>query len=139
MTFAYTIEELPQAAAWALGRAAGASVIAFYGEMGAGKTTLIKEICRLRGVADPVTSPTFALINEYLCANGSRICHFDFYRLKNLEEAVQIGAEEYFDSPDLCLVEWAEIAEALLPPRTLRLHLHAEGRQRRRIEARLDV
>ncbi|GHT75556.1 hypothetical protein FACS189456_7330 [Bacteroidia bacterium] len=101
--------------------------------MGAGKTTLIKEICAQLGVVDTVTSPTFALINEYQCSNGTRIAHFDFYRLKNIEEALQLGVEEYFDSTNICLIEWPELVESLLPDDAVRLHLSVTAQGTRQI------
>ena len=98
-----------------------ASVIAFYGPMGAGKTTLIREIAAQLGVQDTVTSPTFALINQYMDSTGHPVNHFDFYRINKLSEAFDMGYEEYFYSGDLCLVEWPEKIEELLPDDTLRV------------------
>ena len=89
--------------------------IAFYGEMGAGKTTLIKGICNNLGIVDITSSPSFSLINEYLSDTGKNIYHFDFYRINNIEEAYDIGYEDYFYSNNLCLIEWAENIEVLLP------------------------
>jgi len=85
--------------------------IAFYGEMGAGKTTLIKEICKILGVKDITSSPTFALINEYRTNDEESIYHFDFYRINNLQEAYDLGYEDYFYSNSLCLIEWPEKIE----------------------------
>ncbi|MBQ7527383.1 MAG: tRNA (adenosine(37)-N6)-threonylcarbamoyltransferase complex ATPase subunit type 1 TsaE [Bacteroidaceae bacterium] len=90
-------------------------VFAFYGKMGAGKTTFIKAICEALGVTDPVASPTFAIVNEYADAQGQPIYHFDFYRIKNLREAYDIGCEEYFYSGFPCFIEWPEMVEELLP------------------------
>ena len=90
-------------------------VFAFYGKMGAGKTTFIKAICETLGVTDPVASPTFAIVNEYADAQGQPINHFDFYRIKNLREAYDIGCEEYFYSGYPCFIEWPEMVEELLP------------------------
>lgn len=90
-------------------------VFAFYGEMGAGKTTFIKAVCRALGVTDNITSPTFALVNEYLDKNGSPIYHFDCYRLKSIAEAYDIGAEEYLYSNQVCFIEWPEKIEEMLP------------------------
>lgn len=87
----------------------------FQGEMGAGKTTLIKAICRLLDVEDPVSSPTFALVNEYQTKNAETIYHFDFYRIEDPVEAVDIGLEEYFYSGNYCFVEWAEKIPSFLP------------------------
>lgn len=88
---------------------------AFYGAMGAGKTTLIKMLCEVAGVLQQVSSPTFNLINEYESTQLGIIYHFDFYRLNSIEEALNIGAEEYFHSGNLCLLEWPENIEPLLP------------------------
>lgn len=97
-------------------------VIAFYGSMGAGKTTFIAALCRELGVTEPVTSPTFAIVNEY-GTSASSIYHFDFYRIKRLEEAYDIGFEDYLYSGHLCLIEWPELIEGLLPNNTLRVHI----------------
>lgn len=90
-------------------------VFAFYGSMGAGKTTFIKAICEELGVDDVVTSPTFAIVNEYLTSTGGTIYHFDFYRIKKLEEVYDMGYEDYFFSDALCFIEWPEMMEELLP------------------------
>ena len=90
-------------------------VFAFYGSMGAGKTTFIKAICEELGVNDVVTSPTFAIVNEYLISTGGTIYHFDFYRIKKLEEVYDMGYEDYFYSDALCFIEWPEMMEELLP------------------------
>lgn len=92
-----------------------AKIVLFHGSMGAGKTTLIKALCEQMGVEDIVTSPTFALVNEYKKADGEPIYHFDFYRIDNLEEVFDLGYEEYFYSGALCLVEWPEKIEQLIP------------------------
>lgn len=88
---------------------------AFYGSMGAGKTTFTAAICRALGVVDSVSSPTFAIVNEYRCADLSTLYHFDFYRIKNLSEAMDIGLEDYLYSGNLCIMEWPENVEELLP------------------------
>lgn len=100
-----------------------ADVIAFYGAMGAGKTTLIKDLCHRMGVTDEVNSPTFAIVNEYVTEEGEPVYHFDFYRIKRLEEAYDIGYENYFYSGHLCLIEWPELIEPLLPERYLRVEI----------------
>ena len=100
-----------------------ADVVAFYGPMGAGKTTLIKDLCHRMGVTDEVNSPTFAIMNEYVTCEGESVYHFDFYRIKKLEEAYDIGYENYFYSGNLCLIEWPELIEPLLPERYLRVDI----------------
>jgi tRNA threonylcarbamoyladenosine biosynthesis protein TsaE len=100
-----------------------ADVIAFYGSMGAGKTTLIKNLCHRMGVTDEVNSPTFAIVNEYATMEGESVYHFDFYRIKKLEEAYDIGFENYFYSGNLCLIEWPEMIEPILPDHYIRVCL----------------
>lgn len=100
-----------------------ADVVAFYGSMGAGKTTLIKNLCHRMGVTDEVNSPTFAIVNEYATSEGESVYHFDFYRIKKLEEAYDIGFENYFYSGNLCLIEWPEMIEPLLPDHHIRVQL----------------
>ncbi len=91
-------------------------VFAFYGKMGAGKTTFVKAVCEYLGVDDVITSPTFAIVNEYTSATtGDAIYHFDFYRIKKLEEVYDMGYEDYFYSGSLCFLEWPELIEDLLP------------------------
>ena len=102
-------------------------VFAFYGAMGAGKTTFIRAICEALGVREPVTSPTFAIVNEYK-GQPSSVCdgtiyHFDFYRIKRLEEAYDMGFEDYLYSGHLCFIEWPELIEELLPDTTVRVHI----------------
>lgn len=96
---------------------------AFFGKMGVGKTTLIKEICQQLGVIDNVCSPTFAIVNSYSTAQGDPVYHFDFYRLKNLDEAYDIGYEEYFYSNEYCFTEWTEKIEDLLPDHYVRVEI----------------
>ena len=107
--------ELPEAAKSLLRAHPDARVFAFYGQMGAGKTTFIKAICRELGVPDIVQSPTFALINEYITSGGESVYHFDFYRIKKTEEAFDIGYEDYVYSGRYCLIEWPELVDGLLP------------------------
>ena len=96
------------------------TVFAFNGQMGAGKTTFIKALCEALGVNEPVTSPTFAIVNEYRSdETGELIYHFDFYRIKKLEEAYDMGCEDYFYSGAVCLIEWPELVEDLLPGNTV--------------------
>lgn len=98
-------------------------VISFSGEMGAGKTTFIQALCRQLGVTSEVASPTFALVNEYFTAEGSPVFHFDLYRIEEPSELFDMGYEEYFYSPELCLVEWPEKASHLIPEDALRVRI----------------
>jgi tRNA threonylcarbamoyladenosine biosynthesis protein TsaE len=128
----FTIEEIDTVAGELLKGAHGARVWLFYGEMGAGKTTLIKAVCKTLGVRSVTTSPTFSIVNEY--DGDEKIYHFDFYRLKNEEEAYDIGVEEYLDSGKLCLIEWPERISSLLPPSRLEINLRIESATKRRIQ-----
>ena len=110
-----TLENLPQAAEELLSTFAEERFFAFYGEMGAGKTTFIKELCLALGSTDNVCSPTFAIVNEYLAENGDPIFHFDFYRINSISETYDIGYEEYFYSGHYCFTEWTENVEQILP------------------------
>src|SRR5688572_16993670 len=110
-----SLDDLPAAAAMLLDAASEEPVILFEGPMGAGKTTLIKEFCRQMGVQENVSSPTFALVNEYETEIGKLIYHFDFYRISDEREALNIGALEYFDSGNICLIEWPSLIPNLLP------------------------
>jgi tRNA threonylcarbamoyladenosine biosynthesis protein TsaE len=106
-------------------------IFAFYGHMGAGKTTFIKAICEALGVEDVITSPTFAIVNEYtpsslLLPPSSKIYHFDFYRVKRLEEVYDMGYEDYFYSDSLCFIEWPELIEELLPDDTVRVTINEQ-------------
>ena len=99
-------------------------ILAFYAPMGAGKTTFISAVCRVLGIRDDaVSSPTFAIVNEYRTREGEPVFHFDFYRINKLEEALDIGFYDYIDSGCLCLMEWPENIEALLPEETLRVSI----------------
>ncbi|MBO5662011.1 MAG: tRNA (adenosine(37)-N6)-threonylcarbamoyltransferase complex ATPase subunit type 1 TsaE [Tidjanibacter sp.] len=125
--------DLPEAAEEILGALDGRNVIAFFGTMGAGKTTLIREICDQLGSEDVVTSPTFALVNRYNSANGRPIFHFDFYRIERPEEAFDMGYEEYFYSDGLCLVEWSERIEELLPDDVMKVEIEVLSPTKRHI------
>lgn len=109
-------------------------IVAFYGSMGAGKTTFISALCRYYGVEDDVCSPTFTIVNEYRAADGESIFHFDFYRIDSLREAVDIGFEEYLYSGSLCLIEWPEKVEPLLPEQTLNVRITVAADDSRTIE-----
>lgn len=104
-----------------LAQTAGYVVFAFYGQMGAGKTTFIKALCQEMGVRETIASPTFAIVNEYRDADGKSVYHFDFYRINKLEEAFDFGYEDYFYSGSRCFIEWPELVETLLPENTLKV------------------
>lgn len=106
-------------------------VIAFYGAMGAGKTTFIKAICNILGVSDQVNSPTFAIVNEYTSGSGEPIFHFDFYRIKTIAEAYDFGYEDYFYSGHFCMIEWPELVEPILPPNALKVTILANDDESR--------
>lgn len=118
------LQNLDRAAGQFLKETANHSLIAFYAPMGAGKTTFTTAICKALGVReDAVSSPTFAIVNEYRTAQGQPVFHFDFYRIAKLEEALDIGLYDYLDSGCLCLMEWPENIEALLPEETLKVQI----------------
>ena len=112
----------------------GRTVVALRGEMGAGKTTLVRAVAEQLGASDQVTSPTFALVNQYEGAEGERIFHFDFYRIEDEREAFDLGYEEYFYSGDLCFVEWPEKIEGLMPDAVMEVRITVEGPTERSFE-----
>jgi tRNA threonylcarbamoyladenosine biosynthesis protein TsaE len=114
------LAELPEIAGKILSFVGKRRVIAFFGEMGAGKTTLIKAICKKLEVVDATSSPSFGLINEYRTRGGTAVYHFDFYRIRTMEEAYDLGYEEYLYSGRYCFIEWPEMIESLLPEGTIR-------------------
>ncbi|NNE55522.1 MAG: tRNA (adenosine(37)-N6)-threonylcarbamoyltransferase complex ATPase subunit type 1 TsaE [Flavobacteriales bacterium] len=124
------LEDLDAVAADLVEKIGAPGVVLFYGEMGAGKTTLIGSVCKALQSQDEVSSPTFGLVNEYQDKNGTPIYHFDFYRVENAEEAMDIGVEEYFDSGTWCLVEWPEKIDILLPSEAIRVHVNTDGEKR---------
>ncbi len=112
----HSLEEIREAAKQFINSMGENTVFAFYGKMGAGKTTFIKAICEELGVKDVITSPTFAIVNEYRSdETGELIYHFDFYRIKKLDEVYDMGYEDYFYSGALCFIEWPELVEDVLP------------------------
>lgn len=110
-----SLDKLGEAAEKLIGAFPGERVFAFYGKMGAGKTTFIQAVCENLGSKDTVTSPTFALINEYYAGDQTSVYHFDFYRINDLEEVFDLGYEDYVYSGSYCLIEWPEMIEPLLP------------------------
>ncbi len=114
-----SLEDIKTAAQQFIDHIGGNTVFAFYGSMGAGKTTFIKAVCECLGVKEVITSPTFAIVNEYQAEKIQKtIYHFDFYRIKKLEEVYDMGYEDYFYSNALCFLEWPELIEELLPANT---------------------
>ena len=127
------VEDLPRAARVFLEKKGPATIVAFYGSMGAGKTTFITALCEQLGVKDVVNSPTFTIVNEYRDARSESVYHFDFYRINRLSEAMDIGLYEYFDSGCLCLIEWPEMIEELLPEETLKVQILTDDARTRRL------
>ncbi len=113
---------------------AGTSVYAFYGSMGAGKTTFVSALCEVLGVEDEVASPTFTIVNEYQAADGTPIYHFDFYRIERVSEALEIGYEEYVYGDGICLMEWPEKIEPILPEDVLKVSISEQEDGSRLIE-----
>ena len=127
----YTLENLDAFASAIASFTADYKIWLFEGEMGAGKTTLIKALGKALNVTDNITSPTFSLVNEYCTKTGETIHHFDFYRLKEEEEALNIGAEEYFYSGNLCLIEWPSRIPSLIPEKHLKIFINLGAENQR--------
>ena len=124
---AATPEALPEAARTFIRAIDQSTVFAFYGKMGAGKTTFIKAVCEALGVTDVVNSPTFSIVNEYRSdTTGELIYHFDFYRIQRLEEVYDMGYEDYFYSGALCFIEWPELVEELLPGDAVKVQIEEQ-------------
>ena len=134
---AKSVDDLKKAAEQFLEQFKDERVFAFYGKMGAGKTTFIKVLCRALGSTDPITSPTFALVNEYTTSDMERIFHFDFYRIKTLEEAMDIGFDDYIYSGKYCFMEWPELVETLLPERLVKVEIDVLPSSIREINANI--
>lgn len=133
-----TLEKLPETARKIISTYPDDRVFAFYGDLGAGKTTLIKAICKALGVKEEVTSPSFAIINEYDANGVDLVYHFDFYRIKRIIEALDIGYEEYLFSGNYCFLEWADKIEELLPDRYILIFIErCEQEEYREIRASL--
>ena len=134
----HKLEETKEVAAQFLEYVGDHTLFALYGPMGVGKTTFVKAIGECLGVEDDITAPTFAIVNEYITEVGESIYHFDFYRINKLEEAYDIGFENYFDSGNFCLIEWPEMIEPLLPEKYIRVEIqHGETDDERLIHCQL--
>lgn len=118
----YSLDQIPSIAQEVIASAKH-KMLLFYGDMGIGKTTLIKEICKQLGIKDVAHSPTFSLVNEYQTTKGDAVFHFDFYRITDENEAYDIGIEDYFYANNWCLIEWPENIENLLPLESVKIHL----------------
>lgn len=122
-----SLEQIGEAAREFVAAMGDRTVFAFYGSMGAGKTTFIKAVCERLGVENVINSPTFAIVNEYRSDTGELIYHFDFYRIKKLEEVYDMGYEDYFYSGALCFIEWPELVEDLLPMDAVKIEITEEA------------
>jgi len=129
-----SLKDLPEAARKFLDHAGENRLFAFYGSMGAGKTTIIKAICEELGAIDIVSSPTFTLVNEYKTATGDSLYHIDFYRIRKLSEVFDFGLEEYLYSGKFCFMEWPELAEEILPVATVKVKITVEDNEERIIQ-----
>ena len=129
----YSLEDLSLIASEIISSAKSKTLL-FYGEMGVGKTTLIKEFCKELKVQDSISSPTFSLVNEYQTSTNEKVFHFDFYRITDQEEALDIGIEEYFYNNDWCLIEWPGNIENLLPLDAVEIHLTSADNGMRNIQ-----
>ncbi|MGI4751045.1 MAG: tRNA (adenosine(37)-N6)-threonylcarbamoyltransferase complex ATPase subunit type 1 TsaE [Janthinobacterium lividum] len=130
--FIYSEQDIKQVAKLLISAVENHKILLFYGEMGAGKTTFIKAFCTALGVEDTVSSPTFSIVNEYHYPAGI-IYHFDFYRLKNQTEALDLGLEEYLYSGEYCLIEWPEKIPDLLPENYLQINIEVQPDQQRKL------
>lgn len=133
MELIFKLDNLENAADFVISNLKENSIVLLDGEMGAGKTTLSKSICFKLGVEDNVSSPTFSIVNEYLDAKNQSIYHFDFYRINDLNEAYDIGAEEYFYSGNLCLIEWASKVESIIPNQYILVYLDVIDEETRKL------
>ena len=131
MFFVHSLIDVPNAAEKIVNKIQDHTIIAFCGAMGTGKTTLIKSIVqKLGGQYEEVKSPTFSIVNEYATKTGSIIYHFDFYRINDEKEVYDLGYEDYFYSGNLCLIEWPEKIDRLIPLKTLEVHIFQDGNKR---------
>lgn len=124
-------KQLPDAAEKFLKHFGENRIFAFYGSMGAGKTTIIKAICKALGAIDIVSSPTFTLVNEYRTSKGETLYHIDFYRIRKQEEVFDFGIEEYLTGESYCFMEWPELVEEILPAETINIRISVEENEQR--------
>jgi tRNA threonylcarbamoyladenosine biosynthesis protein TsaE len=129
----YSLDNLSEIASEIIASAENKTLL-FFGEMGVGKTTLIKKICKNLSVLDSISSPTFSLVNEYETSKKEKVFHFDFYRITDEEEALDMGIEEYFDNNEWCLIEWPKNIENLLPLDAVEIHLSILNDGKRNIQ-----
>ena len=122
---------LPAAAKQLLTYCGEKKIFAFYGSMGAGKTTIIKAVCEVLGAIDIISSPTFTLVNEYRTSGGETLFHIDFYRIKKQEEVYDFGVEEYLTGDSYCFMEWPELIEEILPPETVTVRISVDENEQR--------
>ena len=131
MTITYSLDEIEQVAKQLLSIPHLKKVITFNAEMGAGKTTLIKELCRLLGTTDNLSSPTYSIVNEYAIKNGNqKIYHVDLYRLRDMSEALAVGIDDCMDGTHYCFIEWPDIITPLLPVQALKINIDVDGNKR---------
>ena len=128
------IRHLQSAAKKVLRQTGEKKILAFYGQTGAGKTTIIKAICKVLGAADMVSSPTFTLVNEYRTSKGESLYHIDFYRINKKHEVFDFGIEEYLSSGSYCLMEWPGLVEDILPPETVNIRITVGDNEQRILE-----
>ncbi|MEL6556787.1 MAG: tRNA (adenosine(37)-N6)-threonylcarbamoyltransferase complex ATPase subunit type 1 TsaE [Bacteroidota bacterium] len=137
MTFEIAVpEELEAVSKYLIENFSDNNIWIFRGEMGAGKTTLIKSICDELEVIDIVNSPTFSIVNEYLTDADDTVYHFDFYRIEDEKEAIDIGTDEYFYSGDLCLIEWAEKIPSMIPAKYIEININLQDSLSRKISVK---
>ena len=130
MTITFTLDQIKETAEQILA-SNPQKIILFNGEMGVGKTTLIKQLCKSLGITDATSSPTFSLVNEYQIQNGKKVYHFDFYRIKQETEALDMGVDDYLYSGNWCFIEWSEKIESLIPEEhsTINIELLSDGKR----------
>lgn len=138
MEVTYTQQDLSNVSKKLLDQFSGQKVWLFVGEMGAGKTTLIKSVCQHLGVVDEMSSPTFSIVNEYRTKTDKEVYHFDFYRMEDQNEAVNIGIEDYFFSGDPCFIEWPEIITPFLPEKYLEISIKLVDSNTRHLTASIN-